>query len=65
MKTLDEAQLNAVATYALMTGLDNSKEIVDHVTKCDCDRCRAALVILHLVGDRITAISEAENATKS
>lgn len=65
MKTLDEKQLNAIAMYALMTGLDGSEEITKHVKECDCDRCKAALVILEIVGDRISAISEAENATKS
>lgn len=35
MKTLDEKQLNAIAMYALMTGLDGSEEITKHVKECD------------------------------
>jgi hypothetical protein len=58
-----EDDLNAIAMYALVTGLNPDRQ--KKIEACDCDNCAAAAKVLRLVGDRMRLILEAEHATKN
>ena len=60
---ITEEDLNNIAIYAIVTGLDPERR--ERIEACECKSCIAAAGILRLVGDRIETIIEAEGATKN
>lgn len=61
--TLTEDQISAIALYALITGLEPDRR--EKIERCDCEHCKAALVMLDIAESRMRDIIDAKEARKN